>query len=69
MLVEGPTIDADLLRLPTRTPGDWTPIEEAERKLIEDGLRANGGNMQATAKALDVPRNTLYRKVKKYGLR
>jgi Nif-specific regulatory protein len=69
MLVDGPTIDADLLRLRTRATGDWTPIEEAERRLIEEGLRANAGNMQATAKALDVPRNTLYRKVKKYGLR
>ena len=69
MLVEGPVIDASVLRLRSTTPGSWTPIEEAERRLIEEGLRANSGNVQATARALEMPRNTLYRKVKKYGLR
>jgi len=58
-----------VLRLRPRTGGSWTPIEEAERRLIEEGLLANGGSVQATARALEVPRNTLYRKVKKYGLR
>jgi two-component system C4-dicarboxylate transport response regulator DctD len=51
------------------TTAAWTPIEESERRLIEEGLRANSGNLQATARALEMPRNTLYRKIKKYGLR
>jgi Nif-specific regulatory protein len=69
MLVDGPVIDASLLRMRPATASAWTPIEESERRLIEEGLRANSGNLQATARALEMPRNTLYRKIKKYGLR
>jgi len=69
MLVDGPVIDASALRMRATAPGSWTPIEEAERRLIEEGLRAHSGNVQATARSLEMPRNTLYRKVRKYGLR
>jgi Nif-specific regulatory protein len=69
-LVDNGVIDATALRLRGNTSTTaWPPLEYAERKLLEAGLRANDGNIQATSRALDVPRNTLYRKLKKYGLR
>jgi transcriptional regulator with GAF, ATPase, and Fis domain len=49
-------------------PGGWTPIEDAERQLVERALRAHEGNLRATARSLGIARATLYRKIKKYGL-
>ncbi|HEY1549192.1 MAG TPA: sigma 54-interacting transcriptional regulator [Kofleriaceae bacterium] len=69
LLADGRVIDATALRLRGQAASAWTPLEAAERKLLEDGLRGHDGNIQATSRALDVPRNTLYRKLKKYGLR
>ena len=43
-------------------------LASAERQTLEDALRANGGNIQATARRLGVSRGTLYRKIKKYGI-
>jgi transcriptional regulator of acetoin/glycerol metabolism len=47
---------------------EWTLIEDAERQLLERALKANGGNILATARSLGVSRGTLYRKISKYGL-
>ncbi len=44
------------------------PMEGPERKIIRAALEANGWNRQATSKALDVNRTTLYKKMKYYGL-
>jgi len=43
-------------------------LEEMERHFLERSLAANGGNIQATAKAMGVSRGTLYRKISKYKL-
>jgi two-component system response regulator HydG len=43
-------------------------LEEPERRLIEHALRANEGNRQETAKALDINRTTLFNKMRKYDL-
>jgi DNA-binding NtrC family response regulator len=43
-------------------------LEGPERQIILSALRAHGGNRQATARALDINRTTLYKKMKKYGL-
>ncbi|HOU93403.1 MAG TPA: helix-turn-helix domain-containing protein, partial [Polyangiaceae bacterium] len=43
--------------------------EEAERTIIEEALAAHGGQMAATARALDLERSHLYKKAKALGLR
>jgi two-component system response regulator HydG len=44
-------------------------LEGPERQLILEALVALNWNRQQTARALDINRTTLYRKMKKYGLR
>ncbi len=43
-------------------------IEEAEKKLILDALQATRGNQSKASQLLGIHRNTLRRKLKKYGL-
>lgn len=43
-------------------------LEEPERKIIEEALRANNWNRQITASILEINRTTLYKKMKYYGL-
>ncbi len=50
-------------------PEDGPTLEEAERRHIEAALRAHGGNILATAKAIGVSRGLLYRKIDKFGLK
>ncbi|PUA18312.1 sigma-54-dependent Fis family transcriptional regulator [Glaciimonas sp. PCH181] len=38
-------------------------LEQVERSVIEKALASNGGNVSATARALGVSRNTIYRKI------
>lgn len=50
-----------------RVGGDIT-LEEMERRFIADALRRHGGNMSSVAEKLDITRQTLYNKVRKYNL-
>lgn len=43
-------------------------LVEPERQVIRAALEANNWNRQLTAKALEINRTTLYKKMKKYGL-
>lgn len=43
-------------------------LEEMERKMIADAIRDCDGNMSAVATQLGIARQTLYNKIKKYGL-
>jgi len=43
-------------------------LEEPEKTIIRSVLIANGWNRQKTAKALQINRTTLYKKMKRYGL-
>jgi DNA-binding NtrC family response regulator len=43
-------------------------LEEPERRIIENALKRNGYNRQATAAELDINRTTLYKKMRKYRL-
>jgi DNA-binding NtrC family response regulator len=43
-------------------------LEEMERGLIADAMQKNSGNMTAVALQLGITRQTLYNKVKRYGL-
>ncbi|MHC4994559.1 MAG: sigma-54-dependent transcriptional regulator [Planctomycetota bacterium] len=53
---------------------DWQPhplrdaIQEPEKQIILAALRYHDWNRQETAKALDINRTTLYKKIKQYGL-
>jgi DNA-binding NtrC family response regulator len=47
---------------------DDRSLRGAERRFLEAALRENGGNIQATARALGVSRGTLYRKISRYKL-
>ena len=43
-------------------------LEGPEKRIIEQALRRNGYNRQATAAELDINRTTLYKKMRKYQL-
>ncbi|MEA3461945.1 MAG: sigma-54 dependent transcriptional regulator [Bacteroidota bacterium] len=43
-------------------------LDEVEARLIEYSLKRNGGNLSAVAQQLGISRQTLYNKIKKYGL-
>jgi DNA-binding NtrC family response regulator len=44
------------------------PLDELERRGIERGLDAEGGHVGRAAQRLGVPRSSLYKKIKRYGL-
>ncbi len=48
--------------------GPWTTLEDRERDYIGKVLRFTRHNVGETARILDLPRTTLWRKMKKYGL-
>jgi DNA-binding NtrC family response regulator len=50
------------------TGGYEGTLEEMERKLIADAISKLGGNLTATAGYLGITRQTLYNKIKRYGL-
>lgn len=52
---------------PDTNPGPTT-LEEMERRMIEQALADNGGILTATATQLGISRQTLYNKMKRYGL-
>jgi transcriptional regulator of acetoin/glycerol metabolism len=43
-------------------------FQEQETQLIKNALERTSGNISNAAKQLDIGRNTLYRKMKKYGI-
>ncbi|MCE3550717.1 Fis family transcriptional regulator [Pseudonocardia sp. RS11V-5] len=55
----------DELRTPRRTLG---LMESAEREAVAEALRAAGGNRSRAAQALGIGRNTLYRKMREFGI-
>ncbi len=73
-LAEGSSLHLDDLPLDLReysvTPyGEWTTLEDQERDYIQQVLRHTRFNMGETAQILGLPRTTLWRKLKKYGLK
>ncbi len=59
---------------PSRQPGQYKPMSlkeslaEPEKTVIRQALQANHWNRQETAKALQINRTTLFKKMKHYGL-
>lgn len=43
-------------------------LDEMEKEMIQEALRRNDGNMSAVAQQLGITRQTLYNKLRKYGL-
>lgn len=62
--------DLDLRASPRRRdrPTSREAYDQEEATRIHDTLLANGWNVSRTARALGVPRNTLYRKMRRFGL-
>ncbi|MBN2467406.1 MAG: hypothetical protein JXD19_04575 [Deltaproteobacteria bacterium] len=43
-------------------------LDNFEKSLIEETLKRQGGNLQATARKLGVHRSTLWRKIKRHHI-
>jgi two-component system, NtrC family, response regulator AtoC len=72
-LAEGETIAVhdlppDLREYSVIPYGKWLTLEERERDYLKKVLEFTGYNLGQTARILDLPRTTLWRKMGKYGL-
>ena len=56
------------LQAPKKVTGKLTPLEEAEKKTIEEYLELYMGVKNQVRKALGITVNTLQAKIKKYGI-
>ncbi len=54
--------------LKTQVLNSVSTLEEMERELIVRTIKNNDGNLSAVAAQLDITRQTLYNKMKKYGI-
>ena len=52
-----------------QSPAAMAPLEESEAEAIRSALIRNGGSRSATANDLRISRTTLWRKMKRYGIR
>jgi len=71
LLAAGPSIEAADLSIKAEMPeatGNLGLMEAMERNAIAQALRETGGNKLAAAKRLGIGRQTLYVKIKNYGL-
>ncbi len=58
----------DLRQYSVITYGKWPSLEEREREYVAKVFEFTGYDLKHTARILEVPRTTLWRKIKKYGL-
>lgn len=66
---DGGTVGIDDLPDELRTPRRaLSMLESAEREAVADALRAAGGNRSHAAQTLGIGRNTLYRKMREFGI-
>jgi len=77
ILSEGERIAASALLLRTEAPASapagaadagTATLEEMERNMIAQAIRRQDGNLSAVAQQLGITRQTLYNKIKRYGL-
>ncbi len=54
---------------PSSTSGATPRLVDVERRAIEDAIAACGGNLSEVVRRLGMPRSTLYRRLRAYGLR
>lgn len=72
-LAEGETLGTqdlppDLRGYSVTTYGKWPSLEEREREYLEKVLDHTDHDLSRTARILELPRTTLWRKMRKYGL-
>lgn len=60
--------DFDLQDSQIPTVEESTTLESMERKAITDAIKLHGGNMSEVARHLGITRQTLYNKLRKYGI-
>lgn len=60
--------DFDLHESRTSTASDGTTLEEMERNAITAAVKQHSGNMTEVARQLGITRQTLYNKLRKYGI-
>ena len=67
---EGNIIKPEILevRIAQRTITEAQTLEEMERQLIGNAIEQCGGNLSQVAQQLGITRQTLYNKIKRYGL-
>ena len=53
---------------PASPEPDFTTLEEMERSMIAQAMSRCNGNMTEVARQLGITRQTLYNKIKRYGL-
>ncbi len=72
ILAEGKIINRDSFQFSAAASASTASfdgsLDEVEARLIEYAIRKNSGNMSAVASQLEISRQTLYNKIKKYGL-
>ena len=69
LLTDSPSLGADdsHIEKTASTPHPVT-LEEMEKQFISEVLREKNGNLTLCAQQLDISRQTLYNKMRKYGL-
>ena len=69
-MCEGNIIKPEILevRIAQRTITEAQTLEEMERQLIGNAIEQCGGNLSQVAQQLGITRQTLYNKIKRYGL-
>lgn len=60
------SVSPDAGRSPDTAP--FTTLEQMEREMIRNSMDRNGGNLSQVAQQLGITRQTLYNKIRKYGL-
>ena len=73
ILSDGPVITPSTLLLrpasvPPAAEAGFTTLDEMERSMIAQAMSRCGGNMTEVARQLGITRQTLYNKIKRYGL-
>ena len=71
IISDGETIPAEMFQLVQKTENPETEtstLEDMEKAMIRKALDKYGGNLSAVAAQLGITRQTLYNKMKKFGL-
>ena len=72
IMAENRDVDVEQLRLQPIAPSlqktEGSTLEEMERRMISEAIASSDGNMTTVAQQLGISRQTLYNKIKRYGL-
>ena len=72
IMAENRDVDVEQLCLqpiaPSPQKAEGSTLEEMERRMISEAIASSDGNMTTVAQQLGISRQTLYNKIKRYGL-